>query len=226
MSKKAILIIVAHSDDETIGMGGTIKKHINNNDEVYVVSMTNGIGSRDNINNSDLLKRQNSAKLASKYLGFKWLDNFNFEDNAMDKYALLEIVKCIEQVKKNIDPDLVYTHTSTDMNIDHKIVSNAVLIAFRPQPNENCREIRFFEVPSATDYGNESIVNKFSPNLYVNIKDTWDFKEQAMIAYETELRDYPHSRSILGIKNLACLRGNQVGLYMSESFQVIRKIQY
>lgn len=83
-----------------------------------------------------------------------------------------------------------------------------------------------FEVASATDYGNPSITGSFAPNLFVDITSEWASKERALEAYNAEMRDYPHSRSIEGINNLAKLRGNQVGCNLAEAFEVIRKIEH
>ena len=120
---------------------------------------------------------------------------------------------------------IVYTHSGADLNVDHRVVSNAVLTAFRPQPNEKCKELRLFEVASATDYGNPAITGSFSPNLFLNISNEWSSKVRALEAYNAEMRDYPHSRSIKGIQNLAKLRGNQVGYELAEAFEVIRKLE-
>jgi|TARA_B100001964_G_C14137745_1_gene555950 LmbE family N-acetylglucosaminyl deacetylase len=219
-----VLIIVAHPDDEAISMGGTIKKHVEKGDSVYVVSMTDGVGARGKKINDDAVKRNQESKKSSECLGFVWAESYNFSDNAMDSYPLLEIVKCIEKAKNEYNPSLIYTHSGADLNVDHRVVANAVLTAFRPQPNEKCKEIRLFEVASATDYGNEALTGSFTPNLFIDIKETWDAKATALNAYKSEMRDYPHSRSIEGIHNLAKLRGNQVGLIMAEAFQVIRKL--
>ena len=143
----------------------------------------------------------------------------------MDSHPLLEIVKSIEKIKKIFKPDLVYTHSASDLNIDHNIVSRAVLTAFRPTPEESCKEIRLFEVSSSTDFGVASLNGSFNPNLFIDIKDTWSSKQEALKAYVSELRAYPHSRSIEGIKNLANNRGNQVGYELAEAFEVIRKIE-
>ena len=105
-------------------------------------------------------------------------------------------------------------------------MSSAVLTAFRPQPGEFCKELRVFEVPSATDYGHESIIGRFLPNLFIAISETWGHKLSALEAYSKEIRDYPHSRSLEAIKNLAKIRGNQNGLRMAEAFQIIRKIEF
>ena len=91
--------------------------------------------------------------MASKELGFQWAGRYNFKDNAMDEYPLIEVVKAVEKTKSKVQPTLVYTHGGADLNIDHGVVANAVLTAFRPQPNEKCRELRLFEVASSTDYG-------------------------------------------------------------------------
>ena len=226
MVKDKILIVVAHSDDETIGMGGTIRKHTLKGDEVFVMSMTNGVSSREVTDMNKIKTRYESSEEASKILGFKWVARNDFPDNQMDKCTLLEIVKSIEKIKNKYKPDIVYCHNSGDLNIDHRIVSSAVLTAFRPQPKESCRELRLFEIPSSTDYGHESITGRFSPNLYINISDTWLSKLSALKAYSDEMRDYPHTRSYKSIENLAKLRGNQVGIEMAESFQIIRKIDF
>lgn len=221
---KKILVVVAHPDDETIGMGGVIRRHIQNGDQVSIISMTDGVGSRNKVETRDVLMRKEAANQAAKILGFSWLKQHEFEDNCLDKYSLLEVVKCIEFAKKQICPDIVYTHSGSDLNIDHRIVGSAVLTAFRPVPDEACSEIRVFEIASATDYGHNSFTGEFNPNLFVNIEDTWQSKEDALKAYSLEMREYPHSRSFEGIKTLAKIRGCQVGLRMAEAFQVLRKI--
>ncbi len=97
-----ILVIVAHPDDETLGMGGTINKHINNGDKVFVISMTNGVSSRENINSYDIQEREIAANMASKNLGFIWHKRYEFPDNEMDKYPLLDYTKCIEESKNQL----------------------------------------------------------------------------------------------------------------------------
>ena len=82
-----------------------------------------------------------------------------------------------------------------------------------------------FEVASATDYGHKDITGQFTPNLYVNITETWQQKEKLLHAYHKEMRPYPHTRSIEAIKNLAYVRGSHAGLLMAEAFTIIRRIE-
>ena len=223
--REVVLVVVAHSDDESISMAGTIVKHIKKGDKVFVISMTDGVGARDDANLNKIKQRKNASVTASKVLGFEWGDSYDFSDNVMDSYPLIEIVKAVEKAKYKYRPTLVYTHSGADLNVDHRVVANSVLTAFRPQPNELCKELRLFEVASATDYGNSAITGSFSPNLFIDISNEWPTKVKALKAYMEEMREYPHSRSIQGIKNLANLRGNQVGYDFAEAFEVIRKLE-
>ena len=223
--REVVLVVVAHSDDESISMAGTISKHIKKGDKVFVISMTNGVGARDDANLNKINQRKNASVTASKVLGFEWGDCYDFTDNGMDSYPLIEIIKAVEKAKYKYRPTLVYTHSGADLNVDHRVVSNSVLTAFRPQPNELCKEIRLFEVASATDYGNSSITGSFSPNLFIDVSNEWPVKVKALEEYLEEMCEYPHSRSIQGIKNLGNLRGNQVGYDFAEAFEVIRKLE-
>ncbi len=223
--KKNILFIVAHRDDETFGCGGTIVKLIKSNYKIFAISMTDGISSRNNFESVEIQKRYKNSQKAAKILGFQWLDKFsgNFQDNKMDNSSILDVVKVIEKAKKHVNPVFVYTHFPDDLNIDHQIVAKATMTAFRPKFRETCEKIFAFEVPSSTDYA--SFKKKiFRPNHYVNIDKFWKKKVQALKAYKDEVMKYPNSRSFKGLENLAKYRGNQVGLKMAESFQILRSI--
>ena len=137
---EVVLVVVAHSDDESISMAGTISKHVKKGDKVFVVSMTNGVGARDDTNLNEINERKNASILASQVLEFEWGDCYDFNDNAMDTYPLIQVVKAVEKAKQKYIPTLVYTHSGADLNVDHRVVANAVLTAFKPQPNEQCKE--------------------------------------------------------------------------------------
>ena len=222
--KRKILVVVAHRDDETIGMGGTIARHSENGDSVYCLSLTDGVSSRNNVDEKTIKQRIKASEVASEKLGFKWLESEDFPDNALDSIPLLAIVKAIEQSKVMVEPTLVYTHTKACLNIDHRIVCDAVLTAFRPQPEEKCKQILTFEIPSSTDYSHPDVTNYFFPNFYKDISKTWSKKLEALKAYSAEMRKYPHPRSLKAIENFAKINGNKVGLNYAEGFQLLRKI--
>ena len=91
--------------------------------------MTDGFSSRKSSNDKKINQRKKAAEKAGKLLGIEWIDFGNFPDNAMDS-VLFEVIKFIEDVKNKINPNLIYTHSYSDLNIDHRIVNQATLTAF------------------------------------------------------------------------------------------------
>lgn len=227
LSTGSVLVVVAHPDDETIGLGGSIARHVDEGRDVFALALTDGVGARGvtNTHQRDVQKRTQAARLAAKHLGFSWLSAETFPDNALDTIPLIDVVRVIERIKDQIEPTLVYTHFPHDLNVDHRIVCQAVMTAFRPQPGESCLEIRACEVASSTDYGAVITPAPFTPSVFVDIKTTWLKKLRALKAYEIEMRPYPHSRSYEGLEALARLRGVSVGLEMAEGFQLLRRLE-
>ena len=223
--RKKVLLIVAHSDDETFGCGGLIKKLSLNKNTINAISFTNGVGSRSKNNQEEIKKRKISSIKASKILGFKWLAQYDYPDNQLDKISLLELIKIIESHKKKIQPHIVITHNFSDLNIDHRRIAEATLTAFRPEPKEKLEQLITFEIPSATDFRMLKNKKNFLPNYFLNIERFLKFKIRAIQCYKQELKKYPHSRSVKGIKNLNRMRGNQSGLNYAEAFEIVRKIE-
>lgn len=225
INKKIILLIVAHTDDESFGCGAFIKRLSTQNNKVFAMSFTNGIGSRENIKTKDILERKKSANRASKILNFEWIDNYDYPDNQLDQVPLLKIIKHIEKNKKKYKPDIVLTHNFSDLNIDHRIIAEATLTAFRPEPKDKATEIITFEIPSSTDFRQLKNKANFIPNYFVSSDRFLKFKIKAIKTYKNEIKRPPHSRSLGGVKNLSKIRGNQSGLKNAEAFEIIRKIQ-
>ena len=218
-NKKSILVISAHPDDETIGCGGTIAKHISQGDSVYVMSFTDGVSSRGgHIDYAASKDRVNASEMAAKLLGFSWISRGEYPDNMLDTIPILDLAKNIEAVKKKYSPDIIYTHSYADLNVDHRKVHEATLIAFRPQPKETWQEIRAYEVASSTEWGMQS----FTPNLFINIDEFIEIKKEALACYWMELRDTPHPRSISSIECINRVRGSQAGFNYSEAFEIIK----
>ena len=224
---KNVLLIFAHTDDETIACGGTIKKLVKNNYKVYAMSFTDGVSSRQTGVKKlkiEKEKRFRNAFKAAKILGFNWIENLDYPDNELDKISLLNLVKEIEKVKKKIKPKIVITHNISDLNVDHRKIAESVITAFRPKYNEKTLKILFSEIPSATDYRSLKNKNVFSPNHFVDIEKEIYTKISALKCYKSEMLKYPNSRSIKGIENLAKFRGNQVGMKFAEAFEIFRSL--
>ena len=221
---KSILVIASHPDDEAIGCGASIARHIDEGDKVCIITLTNGVNSRDDVQTKDAQERNEAAVNSINSLGAKWLGSGDFPDNKMDSIPLIDVVKFIESFKESFYPDIIYVHSPTDLNIDHRIAASATLTAYRPQPNEKYSEIHFFEISSSTDYTVKQLEDSFEPNLYINIDNYWENKLKALKFYDMEMHPDPHSRSYKKIKSLAEFRGAQSGMKLAEAFQVVRRI--
>jgi LmbE family N-acetylglucosaminyl deacetylase len=222
---ESVLVVVAHSDDEALGCGGTIAKHIDLGDDVTVVFMTNGVASRDNyVEGQDTEKNRGSAaQRALKVLGVSNFHQFGFPDNKMDTVALLDVTQAIEGVIQSSKPDIIYTHFMHDLNVDHQITHKAVMTACRPQSWSSVMKIFSFEVLSSTEWNSPSL-SAFKPQYIVDISNYWDKKLASLKCYTEEMRVFPHSRSYECVEALAILRGATNGVKMAEAFFVERII--
>jgi len=224
-----ILIIAAHPDDEVLGCGGSIAKWSKDGNEVHVLIMAEGATSRDKHRDRVARKKElshlaQSAKKAGEILGVQFIELMDYPDNRMDSIDLLDVVKSIEEHIEKIKPEVVITHHSGDLNVDHQIIHKAVMTACRPQPGSTVKRILSFEVPSATGWESSTMKSPFIPNWFEDISQTLQLKIEALEAYDSEMRDWPHARSIKNIVSLARYRGSLVGLSEAESFILHRNI--
>ena len=218
-----ILVVAAHSDDEALGCGGTVAKHISDGDKVTVVYMTDGVSSRTSNNCGESGERVCASHQAMKVLGVIDVRQFGFPDNKMDSVPLLEVTQAIESVIIDISPAIVYTHFAHDLNVDHRVTHNAVMTACRPQTWSSVKKILSFEVLSSTEWNSPSQPT-FKPQYIIDISKYWGKKLEALKCYQEEMREFPHSRSYKCVEALAVLRGSTNGLEKAEAFFVERII--
>ena len=221
-----ILVIAAHPDDEVLGCGGTMARLALEGNDIYTLILGEGITSRDAFR--DRTKRENEivelrkqAEDANKILGVKKVYTYDFPDNRFDTVPLLDIIKTIEKIKEDIKPGIIFTHHYGDLNIDHQITFKAVMTAFRPIKDESVKEIYSFEIPSSTEWNVISLAY-FMPDYFVNINKYLETKINALKEYETELRDFPHPRSLKAVELNAKQWGVKMGFEAAEAFKTVR----
>jgi len=220
---KSILVVAAHADDEVLGCGGAIARHVAEGDVVHVVFMADGVGSRGNEQSAELMRRNQARDAALKILGVTDWYALDFPDNRMDSVPLLDVVQSLEPIVRKIQPERVYTHHHGDLNVDHRVTHQAVLTACRPLPGSSVREILAFEVMSSTEWATPGLAS-FAPNAFVDISAYLPKKLEALAAYELEMRPAPHSRSVGHVEVLARHRGNSVGVEAAEGFEIVRVV--
>jgi LmbE family N-acetylglucosaminyl deacetylase len=221
---KTVLVVAAHPDDEVLGCGGTIARHVAEGDAVHIVFMADGVGSRNGEVAQDLNKRNLAKKRALEILGVTSHHTLDFPDNRMDSLALLDIVQPLEKLVQLIQPCTVYTHHHGDLNVDHRLTHLAVLTVCRPLPRCSIREILAFEVMSSTEWAGPG-KHSFEPNVFVDMSGYWLKKSAALKEYDLEMRPEPHSRSVPHLDALSKHRGACVGVERAEAFVLIRHLR-
>jgi LmbE family N-acetylglucosaminyl deacetylase len=221
-----ILIICAHPDDEVLGCGGTLLKHKKLKDQINILFVFEGSSARNKDNtdelnsNSNLNKRKKSAIKVANFLktnSIKFLDNQNLNSNSETKLKITnEITKHIEEIK----PTIIYTHSSKDLNIDHRTCLESVLIATRVNKYP-VKKILSFEVPSSTEWS-FNLYGTFAPNYYVKIDEFIKNKIKLLEFYSYELKPFPYPRSKENILSQAKLSGSAVGTSYAERFEVVK----
>jgi len=219
-----ILVIAAHPDDEVLGCGATIKRFTMEGERVHIFWLGNGLAARGAIDPEEEEMLKQAQGNVCRLLGaFPILDSEEHNvlpDNKFDSIPLLDIVKRIEAVIEAIQPEIIFTHSSKDLNVDHRMVAYATITATRPC-SCNVREIYQYEVPSSTEwaYGSHG---DFRPNHYIDVHGTINSKLTAMALYDTEVREEPHPRSLNNLEALAIVRGSECGFKSAEAFEALR----
>jgi LmbE family N-acetylglucosaminyl deacetylase len=231
LRNKKIMIVVAHPDDELLGLGATMHRLITEYKvKTHVVILGEGITSRSeerdvNIWEKQLAIHRNNIKNAQKSIGYHSISIYDFPDNRLDSIDLLDIIKVIEKEKESFQPEVIFTHHGGDVNIDHQRTFESVITACRPMQDENVKTIITFETPSGTEWKSPSDPRHFLPNLFFSIsKNNIDAKIKGMESYEFERREYPHPRSPEALKIQAQRWGIMVGTNFAEAFCLVRSI--
>nr|WP_250325428.1 UDP-4-amino-4,6-dideoxy-N-acetyl-beta-L-altrosamine N-acetyltransferase [Campylobacter upsaliensis] len=223
LENKRILIVAAHPDDEVLGCFGSVARFICEGYEAYTLILGEGKSSRASANLSwELELLEEEFKEANFSIGIKKIFREHFPDNAFDSVPLLELVRAIEKIKERVKPSIIFTHFEKDLNIDHQMTYRAVLTASRALEDESVEQIYSFEVLSSTEW---NYPLSFTPDVFFDISQTLKYKIKAMKCYKSELRDYPHPRSLKGICLQAQMRGLAVGLKYAEAFKLVRDVR-
>ncbi|MFH1339880.1 MAG: PIG-L deacetylase family protein [Pseudomonadota bacterium] len=217
MTGRNVLVIAAHPDDELLGVGGTIALHSAAGDCV-----TCAVAAAANLtHDSDGAKGvHDQAQRAADVLGVHELKLLDFPDQGLDRFSLVEIISPLELIVETVRPDVVYLQYGYDINRDHQILFQAALVATRPM-EQYIQAIFAFDTVSSTEW---AYPRSFVPDTWVDISTTLERKIEAMACYETELRDWPHPRSLKSLRVKAESAGSQVVAEAAECFMTIRRV--
>lgn len=227
MSK--IFVVAAHPDDEILGCGGTLLKHVSNGDKVFILFVSDGVSARYKTSEkikctNEILKREKMARKVAKIGKFTIVDFLNLKNLELHTYPHNFLTNIIFSYFKKYKPDIVYTHYEHDLNVDHYHTFFSTFVASRPNSEFKIKKLLSFEIPSSTDWGINSNNKIFNPNYFVDISKFSKKKELLLNQYKFEMRKTPHSRSIPNINALSVVRGGMAGIHKAEAFFVNRVI--
>jgi LmbE family N-acetylglucosaminyl deacetylase len=222
MQSTPVVVIGAHPDDELLGAGATLARHVLAGDEVHAVIVADGASSRYPAELVSALEKQ--ARRAAEVIGFASLRFLSLPDQRLDTLPLIELTQRLETVLDEIGPGTVYTHFPEDVNADHRLVARCAWTACRPYSRPYVHTFAVFETPSSTEWAWPGAETQLQPNRFADVTGTLEIKIAAMECYETELRDYPHPRSSRALRERAAYWGSQIGRLAAEPFVVLREV--
>lgn len=224
-----IMVIAAHPDDEILGCGGTCAQYADSGHDVQFVILGEGVTSRytqrEQAENRELSRLALDCREAALIIGAKAPVLHNLPDNRFDSLPLLDVVKIVENEIASFRPDIIFTHDNGDLNVDHRITFQAVLTAARPVSSSSVKELYTFEIPSSTEWAFQSINGAFNPNAFFDITAGLQKKLDALSAYSSEMREFPHPRSLENIRAKAAVWGSVIGCEAAEAFKLVYSIK-
>jgi N-acetylglucosamine malate deacetylase 1 len=217
-----ILVIAPHPDDEVLGCGGTIKKYSQEKgNEIYrcIVSKTYA----PDWSKEFLKNRKREIKNSGEILNIKKTFFLDFPAAKLDTIPQKKLIEAISGLIETTKPQILFIPHGGGLSQDHKAVFYAALIASRPYHPARIKKILSYEVPSESEWSVSW--EPFIPNVYIGIKNEINDKLKAMACYQSEIRPFPHPRSLEMLKTIAQQRGGECNLNFAEAFVLIREIQ-
>ena len=224
---KNVLVIAAHPDDEVLGMGGTIAKMVKAGCFVDVLIVTDGSSAqyRDSDHLAEIIEaKKKETRNCADVLGVRDIYYGELPDMKLDTTPHIRINQVIEDVIDKLQPDAVFTHFWGDVNCDHQNVYKSTLVAVRPVMGQVVKELYCYRVPSSTEWTPNKADTMFMPNYFVDIEQYAEQKYKAFACYSTELREYPHPRSVQYLRESDKVAGLREGMLAAEEFVLLRKL--
>lgn len=219
MSKR-ILIIATHPDDETLGCGGTLLKHIEAGDEVFWCIVTTY--DQKTTDNQVYTSREKEIDKVMQAYSFSELIRLPFYTTTLDSTTIPQLISYFSTMIKRIQPDTLYLPYAFDVHSDHRVTFEAIYSCTKSFRYPFIKRILMMETLSETEFAIPS--QAFQPNVFIDISNFMQKKIEIMKIYKSELSDHPFPRSIKSIEALATLRGSAAQCNYAESFMLLKEI--
>ena len=216
---KKVVIIAPHPDDETIALGGTIRKFIKKNIKVSILVVSGHMPPIYSEKNYETTIRE--AKNVFKYFGVKDYEFLNLPATKINEIPISEINGKISDFIKKRKPDTVFV-PFPDRHIDHRIVFDSCIVAARPTNKIFPKIVLLYETLSETHWNVPGVEPSFNPDFFIEINNELKDKLSALKMYKSQINDKTPYRSVKAVESLANFRGSQNGCKYAEAFKVVR----
>ena len=215
-----ILAVSTHPDDETLGAGGTLLKHRQQDDELHWFIATAACAPRYSAAHIQR-QREYVQRLIDLY-GFASVHWPRLPTTRLDHLPLGEVIDPLRDTLLEVKPHWIYTVGNYDVHTDHQIVFSALLTTVKSfNRGADLRRIMSYEVISSTDVYPMARSQVFVPNVYSDITPFIEQKIEIMTVLEEETQPSPLPRSPESIRSLARYRGSIIGVPYAEAFMLI-----
>ncbi|WP_419875558.1 PIG-L deacetylase family protein [Candidatus Pristimantibacillus sp. PTI5] len=220
--KEVVIVVAPHPDDETLGCGGTLLRHLKNGDEIHWLIITH-IHEKDGFSSERIKEREKEIEEVTAMYKFSSVHHLKFPTAQLDALPLGKIVSAIGNVFKEVQPKTLYIPYRGDVHSDHSVVFDATVACTKWFRYPSIHRVLVYETLSETDFGINPDNNGFLPNVFVNIQDDLDKKLEIMNVFSSELGEFPFPRSQKAMQSLAYLRGVAAGFEAAEAFMLLRE---
>jgi LmbE family N-acetylglucosaminyl deacetylase len=219
-----VIVISAHPDDETLGVGGTILRHVAEGDNVYWLNITS-INESQGFSKEKVFERAQEIEKVHSEFGFKQKFLLDYPTMSLSGSSLQKLIPEISNIFNSIGVNIIYCLNRSDAHSDHRIVFDAVMACTKTFRYPTIKKVLCYECLSETEFAPLLADRMFIPNYFVDITNYFEKKIEIMKIYSSELGEFPFPRSIKTIESLASLRGSMIGKTYAEAFQVIKIIE-
>ena len=218
---KNVVVIAPHPDDETLGLGGTIKRLIKNKIKVSILVVSGHLPPL--YSNATYKKTLEESKNVFNFLGVKDYEFLNIPATKVNEVPVSELNGRISDFIKKRGPDTVFA-PFPDRHIDHRVIFDATVVSARPINRHSPKNLLLYETLSETHWNVPGVEASFNPDFFINIDNEIKDKLFALKIYKSQINKKTPSRSPDAVKALAHFRGSQNGCKYAEAFKVARII--
>jgi LmbE family N-acetylglucosaminyl deacetylase len=220
---KKVIVISAHPDDETLGVGGTLLKHKAIGDELVWIIVT-GVFENTGYSDERVKSRQLEIEKVSSMFGFSKVFQLGYPTMQIDSSTLVDMIPKFSNIFSENQPEIIYTMNRSDAHSDHRIIFDAVMACTKSFRYPFIKQVLMYECISETEFAPSLPEKVFHPNYFVDITKFLNQKLEIMKVFESEIGQHPFPRSLRNIEALATFRGASVGVEYAEAFQLIKFI--